>query len=68
MKKNKHPKGWDKDRIKRVLEHYENQTDEEAMLEDEAAFEGASETTMRIPTALITDVGKLISTYNRRVA
>jgi hypothetical protein len=35
----KFPEGWDEERIRRVLEHYENQTDEEATAEDEAAFE-----------------------------
>jgi hypothetical protein len=37
--KQEFPEGWDAERIRRVLEHYENQTDEEAIAEDEAAFE-----------------------------
>jgi hypothetical protein len=31
MTKNRFPKGWDEDRVKRVLDHYENQTEEEAV-------------------------------------
>jgi hypothetical protein len=40
MKQSKFPKGWDEERVKRVLDHYENQTEEEAVAEDEAAWSG----------------------------
>lgn len=33
------PNGWDADRVRRVLQHYEEQSAEEAVAEDEAAFE-----------------------------
>jgi len=33
------PLGWDEQRIRRVLEHYENQTEQEAVAEDETAFQ-----------------------------
>jgi len=33
------PPGWDEDRVKKVLVHYEQQTDDEAIAEDEAAVE-----------------------------
>jgi len=41
---NKHfPIGWDEERVRRVLAHYETQTEEEeAVTEDERAFEGES--------------------------
>ena len=39
MKKNKFPKGWDEERVRRVLAHYEEQTENEAVAEDEAAFQ-----------------------------
>ncbi len=32
------PKGWDETRVRSVLLHYEEQTEEEAVAEDEAAF------------------------------
>jgi hypothetical protein len=38
MKQSKFPLGWDEQRVRRVLEHYESQTDEEAVAEDEAAW------------------------------
>ena len=36
--KNRFPPGWDEARVRCVLEHYEQQTEEEAMAEDEAAL------------------------------
>jgi hypothetical protein len=32
------PAGWDEARVQGILDHYENQTDEEAAAEDEAAL------------------------------
>jgi hypothetical protein len=38
------PKGWDEDRVRRVLQHYEEQSAEEAVAEDEAAYEPPTHT------------------------
>lgn len=39
MKQPTYPAGWDEDRVRRVLEqHYEPQSDEEALPGDEAAY------------------------------
>jgi hypothetical protein len=35
--KSRFPPGWDEERVRRVLEHYENQSEEEAVAEDEVA-------------------------------
>ncbi|MCY4154761.1 MAG: hypothetical protein OXE03_01870 [Gammaproteobacteria bacterium] len=48
MKQNKLPLGWDDRRVKETLAHYESQTEEEAVAEDEAAFEVAAQTNMEI--------------------
>jgi len=37
MKQNKLLLGWNEEQVQRVLTHYENQTDEEAVAEDETA-------------------------------
>ena len=42
MKQSKFPSGWDEERVRRVLEHYESQTDEEAVAEDEAALSAST--------------------------
>src|SRR5690606_31355644 len=60
MKKNKFPPGWDADRVRRVLEHYEAQGEEEAVAEDEAAFE-AGQTVVKIPTDLLPAVRELLA-------
>jgi|HubBroStandDraft_1064217.scaffolds.fasta_scaffold97539_2 TIR domain len=39
MSQNKFPAGWDEDRVRRVLAHYEGQTEEDALMEDEAGVE-----------------------------
>ena len=39
MKENKFPPGWDEERVRRVLAHYEEQTEDDAAAEDGAAFE-----------------------------
>ena len=39
MRSNNFPTGWDEDRVNKVLSHYEQQTDDEAIAEDEAALE-----------------------------
>jgi len=37
MKQTKFPPGWDEERVGKVLAHYEEQTEDEAVAEDEAA-------------------------------
>jgi hypothetical protein len=56
-----YPPGWDKERVDRVLEHYETQTDDEAVAEDEAAYEATEETTMEVPVELVPEIRKLIA-------
>ena len=59
--KNKFPPGWDEKRVQRVLAHYEGQTEEEAVAEDEAAFERENQTLMGIPWELVPKVRELIA-------
>jgi len=61
MKKSSFPKGWDEERVKQVLSHYENQTEEEAVAEDEAAWEDSSRTFIEIPNELVPVVRELIA-------
>jgi hypothetical protein len=57
------PAGWDEGRVRRVLEHYERQTPEEAVAEDEAGFENQDETVMRVPHDLVPAVRELIARH-----
>jgi hypothetical protein len=60
MKQDDLPQGWDKEKIGRVLAHYEGQTDEEAVAEDEEAMR-PSETVLSIPHDLVPAVRELIA-------
>ncbi len=61
MRKGKYPPGWDEERVRRVLEHYEAQADEEAVAEDEAAYDATTHTAMDIPVDLVPVVRELIA-------
>jgi hypothetical protein len=54
------PQGWGEERVQKVLAHYENQTEEEAVAEDEAAYEAKGQTVMIIPTGLVPAIRKLL--------
>ena len=58
------PPGWDEERVRKVLEHYESQSEDEAIAEDEAAFEDTSHTIMLIPNELVPAVRTLLSQYS----
>ena len=62
---NNFPPGWDEERVRRVLAHYEEQSEEEAVAEDEAAFEDRSQTVMEVPTELVPAVRELIARHGR---
>jgi hypothetical protein len=58
---NNYPPGWDEERVRRVLAHYEQQTQEEAVAEDEAAFEQEGQTFVEVPNDLLPKVRELIA-------
>jgi hypothetical protein len=64
MSDNKPPKGWNEAKIRRVLAHYEKQTEEDAVREDEAGV-GVSETVMSVPRDLVPKVRELIAKRQR---
>ena len=61
MSKKKFPAGWDESRVQQVLDHYETQSDEEAVAEDEAAFESTTHTAIEVPVDLVPEVRELIA-------
>jgi hypothetical protein len=65
MKQNSFPPGWGEERVRRVLAHYDSQTEAEAVAEDEASFEDPTQTTMEIPSELVPAVRELIARHNR---
>jgi hypothetical protein len=63
MKQNQFPPGWDEERVRRVLAHYEEQTEEEAVAEDEATFADRPQTVMEVPTELVPAIRELIAKH-----
>lgn len=47
--------------MKRLLAHYESQTEEEAVAEDEAAPEISGQTIMEVPTELVPSIREMIA-------
>jgi hypothetical protein len=61
MKEQKFPPGWDEKRVKEVIAHYENQTEDEEFAEIEAAREADDITLMAIPTELVPEVRAILA-------
>jgi hypothetical protein len=61
MKQPTYPVGWDEARVKRVLAHYKQQADDEAVAEDEAAYESTTHTLMEVPVDLVPAVRELLA-------
>ncbi|MFH1861076.1 MAG: hypothetical protein ABH870_08750 [bacterium] len=59
----KFPHGWNKERVCHILDYYEHQSEEEAVAEDEAAYEQEGQSMIEIPYELVTDVRNLIVQY-----
>jgi hypothetical protein len=56
-----YPPGWDAERVRRVLEHYADQSDDEAVAEDAVAYESTTQTAMEVPIDLVPEVRELIA-------
>jgi len=60
-KKQAYPAGWDEERIRKLAEHYNNQTEDEQVAEHEAAFLAEGQTVKVVPTELVPEIVKLIT-------
>lgn len=60
MKQNRFPAGWNESRVQRVLEHYEGQTEEEEVAEDEAAFALRGHIVTVVPKRLVPEITRFI--------
>jgi hypothetical protein len=65
MSEQKFPPGWDEERVRQVLAHYENQTEDEQFAEIEAAREAEGITMMAVPTELVPEVRALLARHER---
>ncbi len=56
-----YPAGWDEARVRKLAEHYDNQTEDEQVEEHEAAFLAEDQTVMVVPTELVPEILQLIN-------
>lgn len=68
MSKSQFPPGWNEDRVKQVLAHYEGQSEEAAIAEDEAMLEHPGETFMEVPVELVPKIRELIADHRQKSA
>jgi len=62
MSEQKFPAGWDERRVKALLEHYENVSEDEQVAEDEAA-QADEETVVSVPAELLPAIRQLLATH-----
>lgn len=67
-KSNHLPRGWDQERVRDLIDYYENQTDVEAAAEHEAALSRPDHTLMPIPSELVPEVHELIARHEAKRA
>lgn len=58
---NRYPQGWDRKKVEAVMHHYETQSDDDAIVEAEAAYRAIRTTMMPVPVELVPRVQKLIA-------
>jgi hypothetical protein len=66
MKKQVFPPGWDEERVRKVITHYDNQTEAEELAEFEAAFHDPGQTMMLVPAELVPRIAQLIAQHRER--
>ncbi len=60
-KKQKLPRGWNQARVRKVIEHYDQQSEEDEASEIEAALKDRNITMMAVPTRLVPKVRALLA-------
>ena len=63
MKRNRFPKGWNQEKVHRVVSHYERQTEEEALAEDEALYSDPNKTVIEVPRELLPAIREMIAKH-----
>ncbi len=65
MKQTKFPAGWDQERVREIIEYYESQTDDEALVEQKHSLEKQKETLVDVPVELLPFVRELIAKFRK---
>jgi hypothetical protein len=61
MIEQKFPPGWDAERVKRLIAHYEAQDEDMQVAEDEAAQEARGQTVMVVPVELVPAIRQMLA-------
>ena len=62
MNQQQFPPGWDEERVKKLIAHYESLTEEEQVAEDEAAVgDQEGQTVITVPEALLPAIRQLLA-------
>ena len=62
MSEPKFPAGWDAERVKRLIDHYESMSEDELAAEDEAAVEEKKgQTVITVPEELLPAIRQLLA-------
>jgi hypothetical protein len=61
MRKQRLPKGWTDEDIRKLAEYHDNLTEDEQAAEIEAALTDEHQTVMVVPTELVPEIVKLIN-------
>ena len=67
MKPPEFPKGWEERRVSELLVHYETQSEEESVAEDESMSLNPEQTVIEIPSRLVPAVRELIARHEEIV-
>ena len=59
------PPGWDAEKVRALAEYYDNQSDEEALAEDEAALESEGQTLVMVPNELMPTIRALLAKHQQ---
>jgi hypothetical protein len=65
MKKQRLPKGWTEEKIRKLADHHDNLTEDEQAAEIEGGLTEENQTVMVVPTELVPELVKLINNKRR---
>ena len=67
MSESQFPKGWDAERVKRLIDYYEGLSEDEQVAEDEAAAEERDgQAVVTVPDELLPAIRKLLAEHKGR--
>jgi hypothetical protein len=61
MNEQKFPPGWDAERVRRLLAHYDSLDEDSQVAEDEAALDSQGQTTVVVPVEFVPAIRQMIA-------